>query len=575
MQQMALDNWQAGAEWFQAYLKTGEQPQEMWRAAIQASDCYFRMAAAETKDREKQQALVAEAGELARVAMDIMPQWADGALHLARSYCLGGEWEKALYWHEIGMAGEKPSSKVFVFDREYDFNPYIYSYEARMHLGDIEGALADVTEALKVMPDAKNMQERKAYCEGLLEQQGAAMAAVQLAQALPDEELLHYGDVLPAEVKRFRDVRDAVYTPVALLRDRGTQTRVDILCGQSLEPWAPPSLDEGGIGGSETAVIHVARLLAGKGMQVRVLGKPEHMEGVYDGVEYWDWERLPRNSRRDVLVYWRNPQAYGLLDAKKTVLWCHDLHYTEHLYGPQPFDRVCGVSNWHNEYLATTYPAIKDRLHVLRNGIDLTRYNNHVVRDMHRFIWSSSPDRGLAFLVSMMPYITAVDPLAKIHVYYGTQNIEKQAAANPDLREYLEQVNEMLTSPYVENHGRVDQRELALAQQSAGYWMYPTTFPEVSCITALEAQAAGLRIIASDVAALSETVNGGGYLIPGSAKHEMVMQRFVGLWAYGYENPDEVWLLKQREQQRANVNNQTWKNVVEEDWLPMIEELLQ
>jgi hypothetical protein len=39
--------------------------------------------------------------------------------------------------------------------------------------------------------------------------------------------------------------------------------------------------------------------------------------------------------------------------------------------------------------------------------------------------------------------------------------------------------------------GMVDQRTLAAAFASAGWWLYPTSFEETSCITAMKAQALG------------------------------------------------------------------------------------
>ena len=55
-------------------------------------------------------------------------------------------------------------------------------------------------------------------------------------------------------------------------------------------------------------------------------------------------------------------------------------------------------------------------------------------------------------------------------------------------------------------HGRVNQHELAEAMLGAGVWFYPTWFSETSCITAMEAQAAGLWCVCPPIAALEETV---------------------------------------------------------------------
>ena len=58
-------------------------------------------------------------------------------------------------------------------------------------------------------------------------------------------------------------------------------------------------------------------------------------------------------------------------------------------------------------------------------------------------------------------------------------------------------------------HERVNQMELAREFMRAGVWAYPTWFSETSCITAMEAQTAGLCVVTSAIAALNETVKSG------------------------------------------------------------------
>src|ERR1041385_956964 len=55
-------------------------------------------------------------------------------------------------------------------------------------------------------------------------------------------------------------------------------------------------------------------------------------------------------------------------------------------------------------------------------------------------------------------------------------------------------------------HGRVNQAELAKWQAGQHIWLYPTAFMETFCITAIEAQAAGILPLTSNLAALKETV---------------------------------------------------------------------
>ena len=67
----------------------------------------------------------------------------------------------------------------------------------------------------------------------------------------------------------------------------------------------------------------------------------------------------------------------------------------------------------------------------------------------------------------------------------------------------------------VVDHGRMPQDKLAELYQSATIWVYPTSFLEVSCITAMEAMAAGTVPVVSRVGALPETIGEAGILVNG------------------------------------------------------------
>jgi len=77
-----------------------------------------------------------------------------------------------------------------------------------------------------------------------------------------------------------------------------------------------------------------------------------------------------------------------------------------------------------------------------------------------------------------------------------------------------------LNQPGVFYHGRVGQKQLAEEMVRSDVWLYPTRFTETYCITALEAQAAGLLCICSDLAALTTTVGSRGILLKGDAYSE-------------------------------------------------------
>jgi glycosyltransferase involved in cell wall biosynthesis len=278
--------------------------------------------------------------------------------------------------------------------------------------------------------------------------------------------------------------------------------------GHGLEPWTPETWAETGMGGSETMAWEMARRLRKLGHRVRLYGHcSQAQEGLYEGVEWLDASRY-QNVSCDVLVASRRPEVvddgFGL-QATARVLWVHDIHC-----GPafdfkrqSRFDRILCLSNWHRDFFHETYRASFDKAKIVvtRNGIDLTRFEGTEERKPHRAIYSSSPDRGLLAAVLAWPKVRESVPDAELHVFYGWQYWEA-TGATAQVRELKELCEK---TPGIVLRGRVNQKELAREFMRSGVWCYPTWFDETSCITAMEAQAAGCELVTSPIAALPET----------------------------------------------------------------------
>jgi glycosyltransferase involved in cell wall biosynthesis len=304
--------------------------------------------------------------------------------------------------------------------------------------------------------------------------------------------------------------------------------------GHQWEPWTPETLAAGGVGGSETMAWEMARGLRRLGHRVRLFGQcAPDQEGVYEGVEWFDASRYPGTSC-DVLIASRQPGAVDAefgVSAKCRFLWIHDVHVGDQLTPLRAlrYDRVLALSEWHKGFLQQMYP-VKDapqiliarldpeRIRVTRNGIDLGMFPAASERNPHRVIYSSSPDRGLFTLLDTWPRIREQVPDATLEIFYGFEGWEKVISATNDTaaRTVLRLVKHQIkTLPGVTYHGRVPQKRLAEEMLMSGVWAYPTWFSETSCITAMQAQAAGMFVVATPVAALKETVGEHGTLVPG------------------------------------------------------------
>lgn len=303
---------------------------------------------------------------------------------------------------------------------------------------------------------------------------------------------------------------------------RGTGLDIIIFTGPALERWTPESIQATGIGGSETMAWELAKRLAARGHRVRFYGccLPTQQR-TYDGVAFFDWSNF-RNLTCDVLVSSRRPDAVDDalgIRATARLLWVHDIHCGESLNQARDlrFDRILALSNWHRDFLMQCYPLMNpNKVIVTRNGVDVTRFEGTETRNPHRAIYGSSPDRGLQTAIDVWPRIRKEVPDAELHVFYGFSNWEKFAKLNNDeqaLRSirYLEHLAKHTAG--VVFRDRVSQKQLAREFMRSGVWAYPTWFQETSCITAMEAHAAGCRIVTSPIAALNETVGNRGVMI--------------------------------------------------------------
>lgn len=295
--------------------------------------------------------------------------------------------------------------------------------------------------------------------------------------------------------------------------------KVTIWTGPAWEPWGPASVFEGGIGGSETAAVYMARHLASLGCEVAMYGQHEGHEGTHDGVVYRPYTDLAAVDD-DVFISSRDKHVARVIpiNARHKVLWCHDVNAGDDWQNDlKLFDEVYALSEWHRTHMIGFHPNLSPRkIWVTRNGIDLSLFSGPQPEKEHRFTFSSSPDRGLDVLLDFWPDIRRVLPDAELHIYYGFENWKKMAKGqiqNLKLAFVVSRIQD-LAAEGVCYHGRVGQRELSESHRRSLMWLYPTAFRETSCITAMEAQAAGAVPIATNLAALTETVQHGVLVNP-------------------------------------------------------------
>lgn len=518
-QYFAMGDMRAATYWYERLGDMGKNEYEMWQ-----SWCYCSIAYERLGDLDN-------ATKAAFCAIDINPKHPEPYQRLASIYLLAGKFDKVEYWTQQASLTESSPPKTeppfFVFK-----NPLDYSFNSKMPLADALAAQGRIKEARKVLEEAYRALPDERVGKAIEHYQSLEAAEQQatsfywLYHDKSDAEKIAAWEHLRFEpvVKQFGRVRNVVVP--AYLKTRIGRPRIAFLAG-GVEEWSPESLNTTGIGGSETAIVEIAKCFAREGWQVDVFNNAGRYEGVYEDVGYWDNNRYPGYGKADVFVSWRQPSILPR-EGCTSLLWLHDLNY-----GPQatpflqawekePRAAILGVSQWHADMLKTYYGL--DRVDFVPNGIDPSRFPHLQTREQLRkeafqCVYASSPDRGLERLLHLWERVVEREPGATLHLAYGWNNIEKMIQTGRASQHQVQERERILKlldrSKNVVWHGRLPQDKLAELYMQSAVFTFPTHFLEVSCISAVEAMAGGAVPVTTACGALPETIGDAGLLVTG------------------------------------------------------------
>lgn len=136
-------------------------------------------------------------------------------------------------------------------------------------------------------------------------------------------------------------------------------------------------------------------------------------------------------------------------------------------------------------------------------------FPEEIKRNPHLIVYGSSYDRGLEHLLKMWPEIKKAVPDAKLRVFYGWNLFDVGYHDNPERMAWKEKINKLMEQDGIVHLGRISHNAVKREFEVAGIWAYPTHFGEISCITAMKAQANGAVPCVINYAALKETVKFG------------------------------------------------------------------
>jgi glycosyltransferase involved in cell wall biosynthesis len=320
---------------------------------------------------------------------------------------------------------------------------------------------------------------------------------------------------------------------------------------------------------------------AARGHQVTMFTThPE--EGKWDGVLYVNAGQSTRecpfgekfhyyaaNTPHDVLLCQRQPRVFHYQWASRiNILQTHDLALFR--YAGEVGDAlwnlsaVTCVSAWHADQTSKVYPLPREMITVIPNGVDLEMYGEIPPsdkwahdKDVLHLLYQSRPERGLEHLVRPGGIMDRLrDQPVHLHVcaydYTSTEMLE--------FYQRLEGWASLL--PNVSLLGALSKPDLVAVQKAMDLLVYPTEFEEVSCITAMEAMAAGLPFLSSAHAALPETCNGSGATLLALKDGKVDEDAFVE--AIKARSADRGLLELEEQMQLSAAQHKGWGHVAQE-----------
>jgi glycosyltransferase involved in cell wall biosynthesis len=291
-------------------------------------------------------------------------------------------------------------------------------------------------------------------------------------------------------------------------------------------PFNDRTIDERPLGGTETGVARLARALNGLGHEVTVLTadvNPPLSNPLYVSID-----AVRDLGPVDAFIAIRDwKHLLAPIQAKRKLLWTGDSDEQPYSIGlgdrrvVEQTDLLLTVSTWQSQVLCERSGFPREKTFIMGNGVDLELFVGAEERVRKRLIYSSVPYRGLQLMPEILEALVERHPDLEFHSFGGFAVYDDRVHEN-DKRDHQALLERLSRFPQFHNHGNVTQRQLAREMMRSSILAYPNTFAETSCITALEAQAAGCAIVSSALGAMPESVGDAGILItdaPGSPEY--------------------------------------------------------
>lgn len=328
-----------------------------------------------------------------------------------------------------------------------------------------------------------------------------------MGEDLDVKPFLEMIDRLPEPAKNSKEVLE-VRRGLGLCKTH--KKSIAIYCQMNFEQWDAETILTKGGGGSETAVVEMARRWQKAGYNVTVYANPKETK-QFEGVTYTSLNNINFADTFDIFIGWRNPYLFKDVDikARLKVLWLQDIMFPNDYYKEvyDKIDKIVVLSPYHR---STAIHVPESKFFYTTNGInvelieEVEKELGEYKREANSCLYCSSADRGLEPLVDMWSRINK-DKKYKLTWFYGWNSWNSIRKDEEALKFKNKLIKGMKDASIVEG-GRIGKKELFKQMFTSQFLTYPLIGrAETSCIVLMEAQACGLLPITTGITALEVT----------------------------------------------------------------------
>jgi tetratricopeptide (TPR) repeat protein len=261
--------------------------------------------------------------------------------------------------------------------------------------------------------------------------------------------------------------------------------------------WNESTIKEKSIGGSEKAIVYLSKYLPKK-YKIYIAG--DQIEEEIDNIKYVNHNNLQTlldtEKFHTIIIsrYISFFEKYCNFKCFQLFLLAHDTVFISN-YGTKSADNILNdniqlvdgivcLTEWHKDIILHHHKSCKDvNIILINNGINLPDFEN--IHDTkienkikNKFVWSSCSERGIHILLELWPLILEKLPDATLDIC--SYNTFPNSEYDTNVKKIIDNFDSIV------HHGQLNSDKLYKLLSLADYWLYTNTFPETSCITAME-----------------------------------------------------------------------------------------